>query len=58
MIKDQGLIAPLGTPILKAGTALLAVLALAACDDGATGGGGDPAATELPAPSDTTTPSQ
>ncbi len=55
MIKDNGRTVSIGRSLVTATAALLAVLALAACDEGATGGGDNPAATESPAPSDTTT---
>ena len=55
MTKDNRRTASIGRPLLTAATALLAVVALAACDESATSGDGEPAATETPAPSDTTT---
>jgi len=61
MITDDGPTAPLGASIVKAGVALLAVLALAACQDSGsedTGDAGAPTSTDLPAASDTSTASQ
>jgi hypothetical protein len=59
MHTDNGPTAPFGASIVRASVALLAVLALAACEESGTDESGGSAATDQPAASDTgSTPSQ